>query len=193
MNMIQDILNKFTPMLSKHGIKLSVEETAAPEATPVAMAVEGALADGTMIYSSADAFAEGVDVFVMDADGNPTPLADGEYTMDNGMVIVVAAGVIESIAEAMTEEPMAPADAVAQEVAETYSKEQVEGLLNNIISEFEAKLSAAEKQITELSKAPAATTVKQSRQATPQAPLNITAMSNIEDRTRAIVARYKNN
>jgi hypothetical protein len=192
MNMIQDILNKFTPMLSKHGIKLSVEETAAPEATPVAMAVEGALADGTMIYSSADAFAEGVDVFVMDADGNPTPLADGEYTMDNGMTIVVAAGVIESMAEAITEEPTVEVS-IEQEVAETYSKEQVEGLLNNIITEFEAKLSAAEKQITELSKAPGATTVKQSRQATPQAPLNITAMSNIEDRTRAIVARYKNN
>jgi hypothetical protein len=192
MNMIQDILNKFTPMLSKHGIKLSVEETPSPEATPVAMAVEGALADGTMIYSSADAFAEGVDVFVMDADGNPTPLADGEYTMDNGITIVVAAGVIESMAEAITEEPTVEIE-IEQEVAETYSKEQVEGLLNNIISEFEAKLSAAEKKITELSKAPAATTVKQARQATPQAPLNITAMSNIEDRTRAIVARYKNN
>lgn len=192
MNMIQDILNKFTPMLSKHGIKLSVEETPSPEATPVAMAVEGALSDGTMIYSSADAFAEGVDVFVMDADGNPTPLADGEYTMDNGMTIVVAAGVIESMAEAITEEPTVEIE-IEQEVAETYSKEQVEGLLNNIITEFEAKLSAAEKKITELSKAPAATTVKQARQATPQAPLNITAMSNIEDRTRAIVARYKNN
>ena len=192
MNMIQDILNKFTPMLSKHGIKLSVEETPSPEATPVAMAVEGALSDGTMIYSSADAFAEGVDVFVMDADGNPTPLADGEYTLDNGITIVVAAGVIESMAEAITEEPTVEIE-IEQEVAETYSKEQVEGLLNNIITEFEAKLSAAEKKITELSKAPAATTVKQARQATPQAPLNITAMSNIEDRTRAIVARYKNN
>ena len=192
MNMIQDILNKFTPMLSKHGIKLSVEETAAPEATPVAMAVEGALADGTMIYSNADAFAEGVDVFVMDADGNPVPLADGEYTLDNGMTIVVSNGIIESMAEAITEEPSIEVT-VEQEVAETYSKEQVEGLLNNIITEFEAKLSAAEKKITELSQAPAATTVKQSRQAAPQAPLNITAMSNIEDRTRAIVARYKNN
>jgi hypothetical protein len=191
MNMIQEILNKFAPQLSKHGVKLSVEETAAPEATPVAMAVEGALADGTMIYSNADAFAEGVDVFVMDADGNPTPLADGEYTMDNGMTIVVAAGVIESMAEAITEEPTVEIE-IEQEVAETYSKEQVEGLLNNIITEFETKLSAAESKITELSQAPAATTVKQSRQASNEAPLNIKAMSNIEDRTRAIVAKYKN-
>jgi len=191
MNMIQDILNKFAPQLSKHGVKLSVEETA-PEATKVVMAVEGALMDGTMIYSPAAEWAEGVEVFVMDADGNPTPLADGEYTLDNGKKIVVASGLIASIEEAVTEEPTVEIE-VEQEVAETYSKEQVEGLLKNVISEFEAKLSAAEKQITELSKAPAATTVKQARQAAPQAPLNITAMSNIEDRTRAIVARYKNN
>jgi len=130
----------------------------------------------------------------MDADGNPTPLADGEYTLDNGMVIVVAAGIIASAIEVPKEEEEPTVEIeVEQEIAETYSKEQVEGLLKNVISEFEAKLSAAEKQITELSKAPAATTVKQARQAAPQAPLNITAMSNIEDRTRAIVARYKNN
>ena len=191
MNMIQDILNKFAPALSKHGVKLSVEETSAVETFEVKMMAEGALADGTMIYSNADAWAEGVDIFVMDADGNPTPLADGEYTLDNGMTIVVTNGVIASMAEAITEEPTAEMP-VEQEVAETYSKEQVEGLLNNIITEFEAKLSFAEAKITELSQAPAATTVKQSRQAAPVAPLNITAMSNIEDRTRAIVAKYKN-
>ena len=192
MNMIQEILNKFAPQLSKHGVKLSVEETTATESTKVEMMAEGALMDGTMIYSPAAEWAEGVEIFVMDADGNPTPLADGEYTLDNGKKIVVASGLIASIEEVEAEEPSIEVT-VEQEVAETYSKEQVEGLLNNIISEFEAKLSAAEKKITELSQAPAATTVKQSRQAAPQAPLNITAMSNIEDRTRAIVARYKNN
>ena len=191
MNMISEILEKFAPALSKHGVKLSVEETPAVETFEVKMMAEGALADGTMIYSPAAEWAEGVEIFVMDADGNPSPLADGEYTLDNGKKIVVASGLIASIEEVEAEEPTVEVT-VEQEVAETYSKEQVEGLLNNIITEFEAKLSAAEKQITELSKAPAATTVKQSRQAAPVAPLNITAMSNIEDRTRAIVAKYKN-
>lgn len=191
MNMIQDILNKFAPQLSKHGVKLSVEETPATEPAKVEMMAEGALMDGTMIYSPAAEWAEGVEIFVMDADGNPSPLADGEYTLDNGKKIVVASGVIASISE--VEEPTTEVEVtVEQEVAETYSKEQVEGLLNNIITEFEAKLSAAESKITELSQAPAATTVKQSRQAAPAAPLNIQAMSNIEDRTRAIVAKYKN-
>ena len=192
MNMIQDILNKFAPQLSKHGVKLSVEETpVAEESTKVEMMAEGALMDGTMIYSPAAEWAEGVEIFVMDADGNPSPLADGEYTLDNGKNIVVTSGLIASIADA--EEPSTEVEVtVEQEVAETYSKEQVEGLLNNIISEFEAKLSAAESKITELSQAPAATTVKQSRQASNEAPLNIKAMGNIEDRTRAIVAKYKN-
>jgi len=190
--MISEILEKFAPQLSKHGVKLSVEETpAVEESTKVEMMAEGALADGTMIYSPAAEWAEGVEIFVMDADGNPSPLADGEYTLDNGKMIVVASGLIASIAEA--EEPSTEVEVtVEQEVAETYSKEQVEGLLKNVITEFEAKLSAAEAKITELSKAPAATTVKQSRQASPEAPLNIKAMSNIEDRTRAIVAKYKN-
>jgi preprotein translocase subunit YajC len=191
MNMISEILEKFAPQLSKHGVKLSVEETPAAESTKVEMMAEGALADGTMIYSPAAEWAEGVEIFVMDADGNPSPLADGEYTLDNGKMIVVASGLIASIADA--EEPSTEVEVtVEQEVAETYSKEQVEGLLKNVITEFEAKLSAAEAKITELSKAPAATTVKQSRQAAPAAPLNIQAMSNIEDRTRAIVAKYKN-
>ena len=188
--MIQDILNKFTPMLSKHGIKLSVEETpVAEESTKVEMMAEGALMDGTMIYSPAAEWAEGVEIFVMDADGNPSPLADGEYTLDNGKKIVVASGLIASIEEVEAEEPTVEVT-VEQEVAETYSKEQVEGLLNNIITEFEAKLSAAEKQITELSKAPAATTVKQSRQAAPTQHVDMSRMT-AQQRAYAMITKLK--
>lgn len=191
MNMIQDILNKFTPMLSKHGIKLSVEETPAVKPAKVEMMAEGALSDGTMIYSPAAEWAEGVEIFVMDADGNPSPLADGEYTLDNGKVIVVTEGKIASIAEAITEEPTAEVGVtVEQEVAETYSKEQVEELLNNIISEFEALLSAAEKQITELSKAPAATTVKQSRQVAQPTAVDMSRMTS-QQRAFAIINKFK--
>ena len=197
MNMIQDILNKFTPMLSKHGIKLSVEETpVAEESTKVEMMAEGALADGTMIYSPAAEWAEGVEIFVMDADGNPSPLADGEYTLDNGKKIVVASGLIASIEEVESEEPSIEVT-VEQEVAETYSKEQVEGLLKNIITEFEtklsateSKLSAAEAKIIELSKAPAAVTVKQSRQAAPAQHVDMSRMTS-EQRAYAIINKFK--
>lgn len=191
MNMISEILEKFAPALSKHGVKLSVEETPAVEPAKVEMMAEGALADGTMIYSPAAEWAEGVEVFVMDADGNPSPLADGEYTLDNGKTIVVTEGKIASIAEAITEEPTAEVEVtVEQEVAETYSKEQVEGLLKNIITEFETKLSAAEAKITELSKAPAATTVKQARQAAPAQAVDMSRMTS-QQRAFAIINKFK--
>jgi preprotein translocase subunit YajC len=189
MNMISEILEKFAPALSKHGVKLSVEETPAVEPAKVEMMAEGALADGTMIYSPAAEWAEGVEIFVMDADGNPSPLADGEYTLDNGKKIVVASGLIASIADA--EEPSTEVEVtVEQEVAETYSKEQVEGLLNNIIAEFEAKLSAAEAKIVELSKAPAATTVKQARQSAPAQPVDMSRMTS-QQRAFAILSKFK--
>jgi hypothetical protein len=191
MNMISEILEKFAPALSKHGVKLSVEETPAAEPAKVEMMVEGALADGTMIYSPAEVWAEGVEIFVMDADGNPTPLADGEYTLDNGMVIVVAAGIIASAIEVPKEEEKPEVEiTVEQEVAETYSKEQVEGLLNNIIAEFEAKLSAAEAKIVELSKAPAATTVKQARQTAPAQNVDMSRMTS-QQRAFTILSKFK--
>lgn len=190
MNMISEILEKFAPALSKHGVKLSVEETpAVEESTKVEMMAEGALADGTMIYSPAAEWAEGVEVFVMDREGNPTPLTDGEYTLDNGKKIVVAEGKIASIADA--EEPTTEVEVtVEQEAVESYSKEQVEGLLQNIINEFEAKLSAAEAKIVELSQAPAATTVKQSRQVAPSAPVDMTRMT-AQQRAFAIINKHK--
>jgi hypothetical protein len=192
MNMISEILEKFAPQLSKHGVKLSVEETpAVEESTKVEMMVEGALADGTMIYSPAAEWAEGVEIFVMDADGNPSPLADGEYTLDNGKVIVVTEGKIASIAEAITEEPTTEVEVtVEQEVAETYSKEQVEGLLKNIITEFETKLAAAEAKIVELSQAPAAVTVKQSRQVAQPTAVDMSRMTS-QQRAFAIINKFK--
>ena len=63
--MIQELINKFAPMLEKHGVKLS----AAEETAKIEMAVEGALADGTAIFSPADEWTEGVEIYVMDADG----------------------------------------------------------------------------------------------------------------------------
>lgn len=196
MNMISEILEKFAPALSKHGVKLSVEET--PEAAPakVEMMAEEALEDGTIVYTPAPEMAEGVEVFVMDADGNATPVADGEYKLAKGATIVVAEGKIASISEAITEEPEVEVE-VEQEVAETYSKEQVEGLLKNIITEFEtklsateSKLSAAEAKITELSKAPAAVTVKQSRQVAQPTAVDMSRMT-AQQRAYAIINKFK--
>lgn len=193
--MIQNIINKFAPMLEKHGVKLS----AAEETVTIEMAVEGALADGTAIFSPASEWVEGVEIYVMDAEGNPIPLADGEYQLDNGKIIVVSEGKVASIAEAPTNEEEIPVEE-EQAVEETYSKDQVEAMLNNIINEFSTKLSAVEAQlseanskIVELSKAPAINSVKQ-RAAQIEAPaqINLKDMKSIHHRANAIVAKYTN-
>jgi hypothetical protein len=202
--MIAEILNKFAPLLEKHGVKLSVVEApaeVATEETKVEMMVEGALADGTYIASPAPEWAEGVEIFVMDADGNAQPLADGEYQLDNGKMIVVSEGKIASISEMETPEEEVKieveAEVTEQAVEETYSKDQVEALLNNVISEFSTKLSAveeklavAEAKVVELSQAPAVAPVKQRAAVQTQQPLQLNQIQNTAERARAIVAKY---
>lgn len=201
--MISNILNKFAPLLEKHGVKLSAIEApaeVATEETKVEMMVEGALADGTYIASPASEWVEGVEIFVMDAEGNPQPLADGEYQLDNGKMIVVSEGKIASIKEMEVEEEVKieiEAEATEQSVEETYSKDQVEALLNNVISEFSTKLSAmeeklsvAEAKVVELSQAPAVAPVKQRAAVKTEQPLQLNQIQNTAERARAIVAKY---
>lgn len=199
--MIAEILNKFAPLLEKHGVKLSAVEApaeVATEETKVEMMVEGALADGTYIASPASEWVEGVEIFVMDAEGNPQPLADGEYQLDNGKMIVVSEGKIASIKEMEVEEEVKiEVEATEQAVEETYSKDQVEALLNNVISEFSTKLSAveeklavAEAKVVELSQAPAVAPVKQRAAVQTQQPLQLNQIQNTAERARAIVAKY---
>lgn len=199
--MIAEILNKFAPLLEKHGVKLSAVEApaeVATEETKVEMMVEGALADGTYIASPASEWVEGVEIFVMDAEGNPQPLADGEYQLDNGKMIVVSEGKIASIKEMEVEEEVKiEVEATEQAVEETYSKDQVEALLNNVISEFSTKLSAveeklavAEAKVVELSQAPAVAPVKQRAAVQTQQPIQLNQIQNTAERARAIVAKY---
>ncbi len=60
--------------------------------------------DGMTIITDAEAIASGVDVYYVDADGNNQPVADGEYTLDNGQVLVVAGGKITAITDKPADE-----------------------------------------------------------------------------------------
>ncbi len=81
-----DNLTKYGIEPSALGIKFEEETTEA--ATEVKFAVEGTLADGTKIYSTADEWVVGVDIFTLDADGNPVPVPAGEYLLEDGGVNV---------------------------------------------------------------------------------------------------------
>lgn len=84
--------------------------------------VQAKLVDGTIIVSTADALAEGVDISVLTEDGTTIELPIGEYETEDGVTFVVEeAGVIATIGEAeVVEEEEAPAE---EEVVEAEEEE----------------------------------------------------------------------
>jgi len=97
--------------------------------------VQAKLVDGTIIVSTADALAEGVDISVLTEDGTTIELPIGEYETEDGVTFVVEeAGVIATVGEAeVVEEEEAPAE---EEVVE--AAEEVEAKEEEETSKYEA-------------------------------------------------------
>jgi hypothetical protein len=85
---IKSVFNKYGIDPSTVGIKFEEETAAEAPATEVKFAVEGTLADGTKIYSTADEWTVGVDIYTQDAEGNPVPVPAGEYLLEDGVTKV---------------------------------------------------------------------------------------------------------
>jgi len=113
---IKSVFNKYGIDPSSVGIKFE-EETAAAEApaTEVKFSVEGTLADGTKIYSTADEWVVGVDIYTQDAEGNPVPVPAGEYLLEDGVtkVIVGEDGMVAEISREEQSTEMSSEDLVA--------------------------------------------------------------------------------
>jgi hypothetical protein len=55
----------------------------------IKLSSEGKLQDGTMIYSTADAWGVGADIYTMDENGTPVPVAAGAYILEDGTSVMV--------------------------------------------------------------------------------------------------------
>ena len=150
--------------------------------------VEAILEDGTSIYSDSDTWAPGVRVLSKDADGNEVVVADGEYTTAEGVIVVVADGLLVEL-KPMVEEEVPVEETVNEEQAkeETFNKE-VEGLLS-LVAKLESELADIKKANTELSAnveklsaQPAATSIKEVKQAKVSAPAKPYAKMSAEER-----------
>ncbi len=185
---VMAIIAKYAPKLAPHGVKLSAEDAEKKELEAMALMSEAVLDNGNKIYTPASEFAEGAEVFTMDENGNTQPLADGEYMVADGTVITVVEGKISSMvtpeAEAETETETTVEVEVEQaneQVTKAYVDELVNGLVAKFQSENEVKdatISALTKELNEmkskynqLSKQPAAVSVKQARTAVATKPL----------------------
>jgi hypothetical protein len=130
---IKSVFSKYGIDPSSVGIKF--EEEAA--ATELKFAVEGTLNDGTKIYSTADEWTVGVDIFTQDAEGNPVPVPAGEYILEDGVTKVVVGedGLIAEIEREEQSTEMSSEDLVA------------------VIGSLSERIAALETEKTELSAA----------------------------------------
>jgi len=162
-----NLREKVNALFAKHNVSLSAEEV-----VDVKQMVEAILADGTSIYSDSDTWAPGVRVLSKDADGNEVVVADGEYTTAEGVIVVVADGLLVELKPMEEKAPEVEVEVEEAEQAtdESLSKE-VEGLLS-LVAKLESELSDAKKanenlssEVTKLSAQPAATSIKEVKQA----------------------------
>jgi hypothetical protein len=170
-NTYMNLREKVNALFAKHNVSLSAEEV-----VEVKQMVEAILADGTSIYSDSDTWAPGVRVLSKDAEGNEVVVADGEYTTAEGVIVVVADGLLVEL-KPMVEEPEVEVEVEAekQSTDESLSKE-VEGLLS-LVAKLESELAEVKKtnanlssEVTKLSAQPAATSIKEVKQAKVTAP-----------------------
>ena len=178
-----NLREKVNALFAKHNVSLSAEEV-----VEVKQMVEAILEDGTSIYSDSDTWAAGVRVFAKDADGNEVVVADGEYTTAEGVIVVVADGLLVEL-KPMVEEPEVEVEVEETEQAkeETFNAE-VEGLLS-LVAKLESELADIKKANTELSAnveklsaQPAATSIKEVKQSKVSAPSKPYAKMSAEER-----------
>lgn len=163
-------IEKINSLFKKFNVNLEVAEPSKEEVAKVEMMAEGILEDGTKIGTSADAWSEGVDIFIVDADGNQQALPDGEYKLTDGTTLMVEGGILKMITpveEVVVEEQ---AEEVENSAEEKITTAQVEALMNLVaklevaLSEEKKKNTLNETKVAELSKAPAVESVKNSKQ-----------------------------
>jgi len=107
---VQEVFNRFN-------VNLTVSEEKRTEMA------EATLENGTVIYTDAEQFAEGVEAYIINDEGENIPLPPGDYTLADGSVLVVGdGGVVTSVGEA-TEEVV---EEVVEEVEASEETQEVE-------------------------------------------------------------------
>ena len=189
----QAFFTKHASVLAKEGIKLEGIEA------PVELKVMGKLADGTEVRANVDELAEGVDVFVVDAEGNEIPAPDGDHTFEDGSTITVVAGKITAI-KAFEEEIDMSAEDLEKNLnilGETLSavtaerdtlKTELEALKAGKTA-MESEVAKLKADVAKLSKQPAVTSVKKKGEGTPAAPQKQKAWSQMTIQERMIASR----
>lgn len=177
-------IEKINSLFKKFNVNLEVAEPSKEEVAKVQMMAEGILEDGTIVATSQETWSEGVDIFIVDADGNQQTLPDGEYKLTDGTTLSVEGGILKTITP-VTEEVVVEeqAEEVENSAETKITTAQVEALMN-LVAKLEVALSDEKKKntlnetkVAELSKSPAVESVKNSKQTNNKKNKNVQALS----------------
>lgn len=195
---IKSVFNKYGIDPSSVGIKFE-EETAAPEApaTELKFAVEGTLADGTKIYSTASEWTVGVDIYTQDAEGNPVPVPAGEYLLEDGVTTVYVGedGMVSEISREEQSTEMSSEDLVAVigNLSERIAALEVEKTeLAAAVENAKKDAEALKTELASVKKAPAVPSVKSQEFKKNAAPVVASNGNTFSDFMENIRSKNKN-
>jgi hypothetical protein len=193
---IKSVFSKYGIDPSSVGIKFEEETTeTATEApaTEVKFAVEGTLSDGTKIYSTADEWVVGVDIYTQDAEGNPVPVPAGEYLLEDGVTKVVVGedGLVAEIEREEQSTEMSSEDLVAVigQLSERIAALETEKTeLAAAIESAKNETASVKAELASVKKAPAVPSVKSQefkKNAAPVVASNGSSFSDFMEQIRA--------
>lgn len=135
------ISEKINELFKKYNLNLKAEEVKFLDAT---------LEDGTIISTDAEMWEAGVNVYILNDEGEKIPVPVGEYTLEDGKkVIILEDGILDSLVEVEEE-------VEASEEPQGFTKEEalkiVEEAINVLKGEFSEQLKAKDDEITNLKK-----------------------------------------
>jgi hypothetical protein len=151
------IKQRVMEIFQKNNVNLSVEEP--KEEVAEVELMEAELEDGQVVYTDAEGWAEGVNVYVKNDDGEKINVPVGEYPLkDGGVLIVEEDGIVKEIrTEEVKEE--STEEVVEEEMTEVKAESQLtkEDVLNIIEktvgalrTEFKSLIEAKDKEIEKL-------------------------------------------
>ena len=145
-----NLKHRINAIFQAYNVNLAVaeEDVVTEEVKEDVALAEKALANGTIIYTDAEDFVVGAQVFIVNEEGERMPLPDGEYEYDGGGKTVVAEGTIAEILEEIPEEEEVEAqdDVVVEEDEElsteaTFTQSQVSAMIAKALTDSKKSLS----------------------------------------------------
>ena len=194
---IKSVFSKYGIDPSSVGIKFEEETAAEAPATEVKFAVEGTLNDGTKIYSTANEWVVGVDIYTQDAEGNPVPVPAGEYILEDGVTKVVVGenGLVESIEKEEQSTEMSSEDLVAVigQLSERIAALETEKTeLAAAVESANSEVASVKAELASVKKAPAVPSVKSQEFKKNAAPVVASNGSSFSDFMESIRAKKVN-